>query len=190
MDWPADHGSINLFILFLPFAEISLRLVLGTVCWDTSNAKRHGVLNEFSSQFTLQGMGFWIEFFGSILFCFWCQVSNKFRMSKTLQLGFWLYYNFFILWFLIELLYLLIVDVKSFVFVVIKFMQPIKHQWDQSICYSFISVIFDGAANDILLHFCLGTHHICSCTLLTGFTISAVIASLLHFLYFLLLQTS
>lgn len=101
-----------------------------------------------------------------------------------------LYYIFFILWFLIELLYLLIVDVKSFVFVVIKFMQPIKHQWDQSICYPFISVIFDGAANDILLHFCLGTHHICSCTLLTGFTISAVIASLLHFLYFLLLQTS
>ena len=55
----------------------------------------------------------------------------KFLANSTcprLQLGFWLYYIFFILWVLIQLLHLLIVDTKSFVFVGSNFMQQIKHQ--------------------------------------------------------------
>ena len=65
---PVDHDSIGLFILFFPFAEISLTLVLEAVCWDASNARRYDVLNEFSFQFTLQRMVFWTELFSSIFF--------------------------------------------------------------------------------------------------------------------------
>ena len=41
----------------------------------------------------------------------WCQFSNKFHIFKTLQLGFRLYYIFFIL-VLIQLLHLLIIDLS------------------------------------------------------------------------------
>ena len=111
---------------------------------------------------------------------FWCRVSNKFYMSNTLELGFWLYYIIFILWVLIQPLHFLIVDGKSFVFVGSKFIQQIKYQWEQCSCYSSISANCDWFVNDILIHFFLDTN-ICWWMLLASLTISAMVASVRNF---------
>ena len=124
-------------------------------------------------------------------FLFWCQVSDKFHMSKTFKLGFWLYYILFILRVLNQLIQFLIADARSVVFFVSKFMQRIKHQWEQFSCYSSIKVNCDGFVNDILFPFFLGTHHESGrkSSLFTRLAISAVVASVGNFtscsLYFL-----
>ena len=167
---------------------MSLRLAPEVVGWDASNTKGHGVLIELPHQTALKEMKFWTGFFCQHFLLFWCQVYNKFHMPKTLQFGFWLYYIFFILWVLIQLFHLLIVDPKGFVFVGSKFMQRIKHQWEQCCCYSSISVNCDGFVNllNIFFHFFLDTHHICSWILLASLTISAIAASVRNFIFCIL----
>ena len=174
--------STNLFILFFPFSMILLRLIPEVVGWDASIKYKTAwcaywvAISNCSPRYEILN---WILFQHFLLF--WCQVFNKFHMSKTLQLGFWLYYIFFILWVLIQLFHLTIVDAKRFVFVRSKFMQRIKYQWKQFSCYCPISVNCDRFVNDILFHFFLETHHSCSWMLLASLTTSEIVVSVRNF---------
>ena len=73
--------STNLFMLFFPFAKMTLRLVPEAVGWDAPNARLHDVLNELLFQTAFQRMTFWTEFFASISCC-----SDSFRLSHVINM--------------------------------------------------------------------------------------------------------
>ena len=146
--------STNLFILFFPFAKCTISSWLRRIKYKTAWCAYRVAIPNCSARNEVLNWILWQHFL-----LFWCQVSDKFHMSKTFKLVFWLYYILLTVWLLIQLIQFLIADARSVVFVASKFMQRIKHQWEQFSCYSSIKVNYVGFVNDILFLFFLDTHH-------------------------------
>ena len=110
INWPTDHGFNQLVHIILADACVRsswLRRIKYKTAWC---AYRVAIPNCSPRDEVL----IWILWQHFLLF--WCQVSDKFHMSKTFKLGFWLYYILFILRVLNQLIQFLIADARSVVF--------------------------------------------------------------------------